>query len=91
MQDGGVLPASGFPRDSGMETSDKRTRCKNGHLIQHAFGPRTSSRCYTFEACVFGADRVRYDVEEVDVLGSSWEVVVYVATVVVHLVDVHGP
>ena len=25
----------------------------------HAFGPRTSTRGYTFEACLFGADRVR--------------------------------
>ena len=37
---------------------------------------------YTFEACIFGAVRVRYDVEEVVVHGSSWEVVVHVATVV---------
>ena len=42
---------------------------------------------YTFEACIFGAVRVRYKVEEVVVHGLSWEVVVHVATeveVVVH-------
>ena len=41
-----------------------------GHLIAVVSG-------YTFEASVFGADRVRYDVEEVEVFGSSWEVVVH--------------
>ena len=58
---------------------------------------RASSRRYTFEACIFGAVRVRYDVEEVVVHGSSWEVVVHVATVVevvilvaVVEVDVHS-
>ena len=65
--------------------------------ITHAFVHGRSSRGYTFEACIFGAVRVRYDVEEVVVHGSSWEVVVHVATVVevvvlttVVEVDVHG-
>ena len=52
-----------------------------GHLITVVSG-------YTFEACVFGADRVQSGVEEVVVHGSSWEVVVHVATVVE--VVVHG-
>ena len=53
MQDGGVIPATGFPRDSGMEMTI-RTRCKHEHLIQHTC---IRSRAvvlggYTFEACV---------------------------------------
>ena len=83
MQDGGVIPASGFPRDGGT--------AKEGHRKDDSITVQNSSisfnTCirstavvlggYTFEACVFGAVRVRYDVEEVDVLGSSWEVVVH--------------
>ena len=94
MQDGGVIPTSGFPRDGGT--------AKEGHRKDDSITVQNSSisfnTCirstavvlggYTFEACVFGAVRVRYDVEEVDVLGSSWEVVVHVATVVE--VIVHG-
>ena len=58
-KDGGVLPTSGFPRVSGMETSEKSdtVQTRASHTT-HAFGPRRSSRHYTFEACVFGADRV---------------------------------
>ena len=59
------------------------------HLIQHtSIRSRASSRCYTFEACIFGAVRVRYDVEEVVVHESSWEVVVHIATVVELVVHV---
>ena len=35
MQDGGVIPASGFPRDGGMETSDNSDTVQTVHLIQH--------------------------------------------------------
>ena len=86
MQDGGVLSDSGFPRDGGMANEEEhaktsRTWCKHEHLIQHTFIRSTVDRlgAYTFEACVFGAVRVRYDVEEVVVHGSSWEVVVLVS------------
>ena len=51
-----------------------------GHLITVISG-------YTFEACVFGEDRVQSSVEEVVVHGSLWEVVVLVATVVVHVLS----
>ena len=82
-EDGGVIPDTGFPQDGGT--------AKEGHRKDDSITVQNSSisfnTCirstavvlggYTFEACVFGADRVRYDVEEVDVLGSSWEVVVH--------------
>ena len=86
-KDGGVLPNSGFPRDGGMANEEcEKTSLGHGanisyisymqgHLITVVSG-------YTFEACVFGADRVQSGVEEVVVHGSSWEVVVHVATVV---------
>ena len=45
----------------------------------HAFVHGSSSWGYTFEACIFGAVRVRYDVGEVDVLKTV------VAEVVVHV------
>ena len=43
----------------------------------HAFGGRLG--CYTFEACIFGAKRVRWNEEEVDVLAMI------VVEVVVHI------
>ena len=48
-----------------------RTRSKHRvHLIQHTcIRSWASSRHYTFEACISGADRVRCGVGEVDVLG----------------------
>ena len=56
-----------------------RKRCNREHLIQHTcIRSRASSRHYTFEACIFGADRVRCGVGEVDVLGMV------VVEVVVH-------
>ena len=66
MQDGGVIPVTGFPRFIGMANEEecawsKRARCKHRvHLIQHMHSVhgRSSSRDYTFEACVFGAVRV---------------------------------
>ena len=80
-----------------------RTRCKRCISFNTCIRSRAASRRYTFEACVFGAVRVvegssrSRAVVEVDVHGSSWEVVVHdvvevvvhVATVVVHVfVDV---
>ena len=95
MQDGGVLPVTGFPRVDGMANKEerarnKRARCKHMvHLRQHAFGPRRSFRVIPskrFNETV----RIRSGVEEVGVHGTSSEVVVHVATVVVHVfVDVH--
>ena len=74
MQDGGVLPDSGFPRDGGMANEERakttRTWCKHEHLIQHTYIHGRSSRRYTFETCVFGSDRVRSGVGEIDVLGT---------------------
>ena len=35
MQDGGVIPATEFPRVSGMETSDNSDTMQTVHLIQH--------------------------------------------------------
>src|SRR3954464_15193137 len=59
-RDGGVLPTTGFPRISGMETSDKSDTVQTVHLIHHTtFVHERPSRGYTFEACVFKADRVR--------------------------------
>ena len=63
MQDGGVIPVTGFPRVDGMANEEerarnKRARCKHGHLIQPTFVLGRSSRGYTFEACIFGAVRV---------------------------------
>ena len=63
MQDGGVIPASGFPRDGGMANEDVHETnghgankwyisSTQGHLIAVVLG-------YTFEACVFGTDQVR--------------------------------
>ena len=42
MQDGGVLPDTGFPRVDGMANEEERamttqTRFEHEHLIQHAF------------------------------------------------------
>ena len=93
-RDGGVLPASGFPRDSGMQTSDKRTRCKHRvHLIQHMhsvhgrrLGVIPSKRAFSERIEFVEGSRRSRAVVEVVVHGSSWEVVVHVAMVVVHLV-----
>ena len=66
-----------------------RTWCKHGHLIQRAFGPRRSFRVIPSKRSNETV-RIRSGVEEVGVHGTSSEVVVHVATVVVHVfVDVH--
>jgi len=88
MQDGGVLPTTGFPRFDGMARK-RVTACDEqvGHganasnSYNTCIRSRASSRHYTFEACLFGADRVR---SGSSCTCSSWEEVVHVATVVVH-------
>ena len=62
MQDGGVIPISGFPQVSGTaKEGHRKERFDHGaneaSHSTHAFGPRTASRGYTFEACVFEANR----------------------------------
>src|SRR3954464_5740362 len=60
MQDGGVIPATGFPRVSGMETGDNSNTVQTVHIMQHMHsftGGR--SRRYTFKACIFGTERLR--------------------------------
>ena len=83
-KDGGVLPTTGFPRVSGMETSDNldTVQTRASHTT-HAFGPRRSSHHYTFEACVSrrfknveGSSHSRVVVEVV-VLATVVEVVVH--------------
>ena len=59
-----------------------RTWCKHGHLIQRAFGPRRSFRVIPSKRSNEMV-RIRSGVEEVGVHGTSSEVVVHVATVVV--------
>ena len=49
----------GVPHNGGMAVEERaktiRSRCKTrASHSTHAFGPRTSSRCSTFEACVLG-------------------------------------
>ena len=90
-RDGGVIPVTGFPRDGGT--------AKEGHRKDDSITVQNSS--ISFNTCInggrsrrlylrsvrFRAERVRYDVEEVDVLVavveevvvhvSSWEVVVH--------------
>ena len=79
-RDGGVLPTTGFPRVSGMETSD------NSDTVQTRASHTTCMHSFTgvvsglyLRSVHFGTDQVRYDVEEVVVHGSSWEVVVHVS------------
>ena len=59
------------------------TRCKHEHLMhrKHSFSEGHLGG-YTFEACILGGVRIRCKVEEVDVHGSSREVVVHVWEVV---------
>ena len=82
MQDGGVIPATGFPRVNGIGNEERAKTnghganisyisYMQGHLIAVVSG-------YTFEACVIGGVRVRCGVGEVDVLGTPREVVVHV-------------
>ena len=79
----GVIPDFGFPQDGGM-ANEERAKTSLGHGANtsisyntQAFVHGRSSRGYTFEACIFGADRVRYDVEEVVILVTVVEVVVH--------------
>ena len=53
MQEGGVIPDSGFPRDGGMETSDNSDTVQIVHLIQHMHSFTVGHLDgYTFEASV---------------------------------------
>ena len=64
-----MIPTSGFPQVSGMETSDNSDTVQTVHLIQHMHLVHGgSSRGYTFEACNRGGTRF---VEEVVVHGRS--------------------
>ena len=83
MQDGGVIPDYRVPTGRrhgkrGGTCNDNSDTVQHEHLIQHmhliTIGHLGG---YTFEACIFGADRVRYDVEEVVVLVTIVEVVVH--------------
>ena len=79
MQDGGVLPVTGFPRVDGMANEEerarnKRARCKHTvHLIQHAFGRRLIVSGLYLRSVHFEAVRVRSGVEEVGIHGTSWK------------------
>ena len=68
MQDGGVLPTTGFPRDGG--TAKEGHRKDDSIMVQnsashttHAFVHGRSFWGYTFEACIFGAVWVRCGVD----------------------------
>ena len=53
-QDGGVLPTTGFPRVSGMETSDKSDTVQTRASHTTCIRSRAASRGYTFEASFRG-------------------------------------
>ena len=90
MQDGGVIPATGFPRDSGMETSDNSDTVQTygtSHTT-HAFDHGRSSRVIPLKRAFPGgtsSERCRgsrrsRDVGEVVVLAAAVvEVVVHVS------------
>ena len=73
MQDGGVILASGFPRDGGMETSDKSDTVQTVDLIQHMHSFTGGRLGLYLRSVRFGAERVRSGVEEVGVHGTSWK------------------
>ena len=82
MQDGGVIPVTGFPTNwrqkRRTEQVTTRARCKHRvQLIQH-MQTFTDGRLdgYTFEACERDGSSSSREVEEVVVHGSSREVVV---------------
>ena len=57
-----MIPITGFPQVSGTaKEGHRKERFDHGaneaSHSTHAFGPRTASRGYTFEACVFEANR----------------------------------
>ena len=67
VSDGGVLPGSGFPWNGGMakerhhkDNSNTVQTYRTSHTTKHAFvHGRSSSRDYTFEACI--SERFRFD------------------------------
>ena len=100
MQDGGVLPVTGFPQVSGTAKEghhkDDSITMQNSSISFNTCIRSTGDRLivYTFEVCIFrwneyveGRNGTRV-VEEVVVHGSSCEVVVHVSTVVEVVVHV---
>ena len=78
-RDGGVIPTTRFPRDDGMANKE-HAKTSLGHGANtsisyntQAFVHGQSSRGYTFEACIFGVDQFRCNVEEVGVHATSWK------------------
>ena len=63
-RDGGVIPVTGFPRVDGMTNKEERASLKSDTMQTRAshtrtcIRSRTSSRGYTFEACIIGTDPV---------------------------------
>ena len=82
MQDGGVIPDSGFPRDGGManevRAKTSRTRCKHKHLIQHMLSVHGVISGLYLRSVRFRGGSSRCDVEEVVVHGVIVEVVVQI-------------
>ena len=78
-----MIPDTEFPCVGGMAKEGHRK--DNSIMVQNssisyntqAYVHGRSSQGYTFEACIFGVDRVRCNVEEVDVLTTVVEVVVH--------------
>ena len=60
MQDGGVIPVTGFPHDGGKETRNATdtVQTKGASHTTHANVLGLSSRGYTFEACI--SERVEF-------------------------------
>ena len=78
-KDGGALPDTGCPTSWRQGNKWQFEQGANTSISNIAsIHSRTSSRGYTFEACVIGGVRVRCSVGEVDVLGTPTEVVVHV-------------
>ena len=87
MQDGGVIPDSGFPRVSGMEMSDNSDTVQTVQLIQHMHSFTAVASGLYLRSVHFrgGSSFIEGSRHSRDVV----EVVVHAATVVVHVfVDV---
>ena len=77
MQDGGVIPTTGFPRDGGMAKEGHR---KDDSITVQTYGTThtckgissRSSRVIPLKRAL-RAERVRSGVEEVGVHGTSWK------------------
>ena len=81
MQDGGVIPDSGFPRDGGM-ANEERAKTSLGHGANTSISYNTHAFVHERRLGVIPSKRAfrggRFKVEVV-VHGSSWEVVAHVA------------